>query len=116
MNKAVEKFNKDLEIVNEELSKYESGKTEYKAYDDNLINQYRLENFKKFKHVKIYKYNIYNECKEFPSPSASPLVFLFTKDNRLKPIQTDMLKDRVNINDSEKVSRYLFKKIDLMNI
>lgn len=84
-------------------------------YDDTLLNRYRLDNHSRFKSVQVYRYNIYNECKEFPSPSAAPLVFIFTKHNRLNPIQADLLKDRVNINDSEKVSRYLFKKVDLLN-
>ncbi|KAL4486374.1 hypothetical protein ABPG72_007160 [Tetrahymena utriculariae] len=116
MHKALEKFVQDLDNIKENINQYEKGLKEYKSYDDNLINQYNLHNFVNLKNIKVYRYNIYNECKEFPSPSASPLVFLFTKDNRYKPTQTDLLKDRVNISDSEKVSRYLFKKIDLLKI
>lgn len=88
----------------------------YSRHEDSLINTYRLENYEVFKRVKVYRYNIYNECPDFPSPSAAPLLLIFTQDNRLKPIQADLLKDRVHINESEKVSRYLFKKIELLNL
>jgi hypothetical protein len=85
-------------------------------YDETLLNRYRLDNYNRFKHVNVYTYNIYNENNAFPSPSAAPLVFIFTKNNRFSPIQADLLKDRVSINDPERFSRYLFKKVDLLKL
>lgn len=54
---------------------------------------------------------------ELPSPSAAPLIMIFPKksiysSNRPRPIKIDVIKDRVDLTDNEKVIKYLIRKIE----
>lgn len=67
--------------------------------------------------MNVYRYNIYNECLEIPSPSATPLIFIFPRkspysSSRPRPIKIDLLKDRVDLTDNEKIIKYLLRKIE----
>jgi len=48
----------------------------------------------------------------FPSPAGTPLIFIFKKNRKLKPELVDLIEQRININDSDRVVKYLVKIVD----
>ncbi|KRX05368.1 hypothetical protein PPERSA_00669 [Pseudocohnilembus persalinus] len=112
----VEEFSKIMEEITFKLKNYELKKEEYKEFDmENVINKLRIYNKEVLKDVKVYRYNVYNECIQFPSPSATPLFILVPKNSvklGIQPIIFDLQKDRVNFNQKDQVVKYLVRKLE----
>lgn len=52
-----------MEEITFKLKNYELKKEEYKEFDmENVINKLRIYNKEVLKDVKVYRYNVYNEC------------------------------------------------------
>jgi len=77
-----------------------------------VVDKYKIQNLDKFKNLRVYRYNIYNESEIFPSPAATPLIFLFKNHQKGHPLLIDLVEAKVNLTDSEKVIRYLIRRID----
>eukprot|EP01017_Pseudomicrothorax_dubius_P036889 TRINITY_DN5339_c0_g1_i2.p2 TRINITY_DN5339_c0_g1~~TRINITY_DN5339_c0_g1_i2.p2 ORF type:complete len:277 (+),score=72.30 TRINITY_DN5339_c0_g1_i2:254-1084(+) len=79
-----------LRKIRSEIEEIERTGVQLKGFEDKLLNKYHIRHREKFKDVELFRYNIYNESQEFPSPSLTPLFLLFKKENPLKPELLDI--------------------------
>ena len=54
--------------------------------------------------IVLIRYNILNECPDFPSPTKSPLLYYF-KSGKGHPL--NFLEDRISPDDEEKLIKYI---------
>jgi len=107
-----EDFARIVSKIQEHLTFNEENNTSGARLENDLIHRYKIQNPAKFKNLKVFRYNIYNESPVFPSPAATPLIFLFKQDEKTKPLLIDLVDAKVNLTDNEKVIRHLIRIVD----
>ena len=112
-----ETFASEVQKVQSYWNKVKNGDLVYSVTEDNIVNRYNIKNPDKFIDLKICKFNVLNDNPHI-KVTETPMIYFYKNDQKAQEstekqfLRINLIKERLNLNEPDRIIWYLFKTID----